>query len=55
MKKFTSLFSCFLLSLSLFLSLFSCVKYSTETKNIDKGDTLIIAHRGLSGLEVENT
>lgn len=55
MKKFTSLFTCFLLSISLFLSLFSCVKYSTETKKIDKGDTLIIAHRGLSGLEVENT
>ena len=35
--------------------LFSCGNGSKNTKKIDKGDARIIAHRGLSGIEVENT
>ena len=44
------------LLLSVFLSLCSCgTQYATETTKIDKKNTLMIAHRGLSGMEVENT
>ena len=35
--------------------LFSCGNGSKNTKKIDKGDARIIAHRGLSGIEIENT
>ena len=35
--------------------LFSCGNGAKVTKKIDKGDAQIIAHRGLSGIEVENT
>ena len=52
MKKFLAI----VLLLSVFLSLYSCgTQYATETTKIDKKNTLMIAHRGLSGMEVENT
>ena len=35
--------------------LFSCGNGAKNTKKIDKGDARIIAHRGLSGIVVENT
>lgn len=40
----------------LLLTSFACApRYRSETKDIDNGQAKMIAHRGLSGIEVENT
>lgn len=52
MKKFLAI----VLLVSIALTVCSCAKvYKTETVKINKGSALMIAHRGLSGMEVENT
>ena len=52
MKRFLAM----IMALSVMLSVCSCGQGSyTDTVKIEKGETLMIAHRGLSGLEVENT
>lgn len=50
MRKITAI----LLIFVMIFSVLSCGR-SAETKGVDQGETKVIAHRGLSGLEVENT
>lgn len=51
MKKITAV----LLVLVIVFFITSYDKFYNDTKKIDNGETLMIAHRGLSGLEIENT
>ena len=51
MRKITAL----LLAIVITLSLVSCSGISRRTVEIDNIDVKMIAHRGLSGLEIENT
>ena len=51
MRKITAI----ILLLVLLVSAISCGGAPGETKSVDNGNTKMIAHRGLSGLEVENT
>lgn len=55
MKKITLLLACAIMLVALCLTLFGCANHGGETTKIQRGDSLIIAHRGLSGLEIENT
>lgn len=55
MKKISLLLICAALIFSYCFTLLGCAKLDGKTTMIDKGGSLIIAHRGLSGLEVENT
>ena len=51
MKK---IFACILVVLGLF-TICACNKVPTKTTSFDSGSVKMIAHRGLSGMEVENT
>ncbi len=51
MKK---IFACILVVLGLF-TICACNKVPTKTTSFDNGSVKMIAHRGLSGMEVENT
>ena len=55
MKKNTRILAVTIVVIMICSMLFSCGNGSKNTKKIDRGDTQIIAHRGLSGIEVENT
>lgn len=56
MKKTLTLIFFTILLLANVLSFASCaVREQDDTKKIAKGDTKIIAHRGLSGMKTENT
>ena len=55
MKKIVLILTCMVMIFLFCVALSGCAKLAGKTTKIDKGDSLIIAHRGLSGLEVENT
>ncbi len=56
MKKLASVALTVILIFSLCLNITSCLNAGyTDTVKFDKRDALVIAHRGLSGLEAENT
>ena len=55
MKKNTRILAVTIVVIMICSMLFSCGNGAKVTKKIDRGDAQIIAHRGLSGIEVENT
>ena len=55
MKKIIRIVVAMTVATMMSLMLFGCATSTKETLKIEKGEAKIIAHRGLSGLEVENT